>query len=155
MHDKLDKLKQKTKKKGDDDEIASNDSDAYIDREPVNQRSAKRNELLNDPFLQDAAPELENEEMQQETAEEKRLRMAQSIISEYARQDKDDFFDKLHAKTEHEEEIMEAGDDALTRRMKMHLLEKKGKLFYTIASDFTGFTDFEKEDEERKGEDAA
>ena len=36
MHDKLDKLKQKTKKKGDDDEIASNDSDAYIDREPVN-----------------------------------------------------------------------------------------------------------------------
>ena len=58
----------------------------------------------------------------------------------------------MHAKTEHEEEIMEAGDDKLTRRMKMHLLEKKGKLFYTIASDFTGFANFEKEDEEQKNE---
>lgn len=42
---------------------------------------------------------------------------------------------------------MEAGDDAITRRMKMHLLEKKGKLFYTIANDFTGYTEFEKDDE--------
>jgi len=42
---------------------------------------------------------------------------------------------------------MEAGDDAITRRMKMHLLEKKGKLFYTIANEFTGFADFEKDDE--------
>ena len=41
---------------------------------------------------------------------------------------------------------MEAGDDALTKRMKMHLLEKKGKLFYTIANDFTGFSQFEQED---------
>ena len=40
---------------------------------------------------------------------------------------------------------MEAGDDAITRRMKMHLLEKKGKLFHTIANEFTGFTEFEKE----------
>ena len=45
---------------------------------------------------------------------------------------------------------MEADDDAITRRMKMHLLEKKGKLFYTIASDFTGFADFEKDDEQDK-----
>ena len=48
---------------------------------------------------------------------------------------------------------MEASDDAITKRMKMHLLEKKGKLFYTIANDFTGYTEFEKEaaiDEEIK-----
>ena len=50
---------------------------------------------------------------------------------------------------------MEAGDDAITRRMKMHLLEKKGKLFHTIANDFTGFSEFENEaaaEEEVKGE---
>jgi len=41
---------------------------------------------------------------------------------------------------------MEAEDDPITRRMKMHLLEKKGKLFYTIANDFTGFSSFEKEE---------
>ena len=44
---------------------------------------------------------------------------------------------------------MEAGDDAITRRMKMHLLEKKGKLFYTIASGFTGYSDFEKDEDEK------
>lgn len=79
--------------------------------------------------------------------------MTTSIIKEYAREEKTDFFDELHAKTEHEEEIMEAGDDAITRRMKMHLLEKKGKLFHTIANEFTGFKEFEKEaakDEENK-----
>lgn len=43
---------------------------------------------------------------------------------------------------------METGDDALTRRMKMHLLEKKGKLFYTIANDFTGFREFEAAEDE-------
>jgi len=45
---------------------------------------------------------------------------------------------------------MEAGDDAITRRMKMHLLEKKGKLFYKIANDWTGFADFEKESKEEE-----
>ena len=50
---------------------------------------------------------------------------------------------------------MEAGDDAITRRMKMHLLEKKGKLFHTIANDFTGLTEFETENyEEEKTENA-
>lgn len=43
---------------------------------------------------------------------------------------------------------MEAGDDMITRRMKMHLLEQKGKLFYTIANQFTGETEFEKATEE-------
>ena len=35
----------------DDDEIKSNDSDAWIDREPQNPSHAKRKELLNDPFF--------------------------------------------------------------------------------------------------------
>lgn len=79
--------------------------------------------------------------------------MTTQIINEYAREEKTDFFENLHAKTQHEEEIMEAGDDAITRRMKMHLLEKKGKLFHTIANEFTGYAEYEKElgeDEETK-----
>ena len=48
---------------------------------------------------------------------------------------------------------MEADDDAITRRMKMHLLEKKGLLFHTIANDFTGFKAFEKETELGAAED--
>ena len=54
MQDKLGKLKQRKEEKkhgGDDDEIKSNDSDAWIDREPVNPSHAKRKELLNDPFF--------------------------------------------------------------------------------------------------------
>ena len=48
MQDKLGNLR---KKKDDDDEIASNDSDAFVGLDPVNAKNAKRNELLNDPFL--------------------------------------------------------------------------------------------------------
>ena len=142
MQDKLGKLKNKGK--DDDEEIKSNDSDGgYMDNNKTGLNS-KRNQLLDDPFLQAAA------EDEHETAEEKRLKMAKGIIQEYAREEKNDFFDQLHAKTQHEEEIMEAGDDLITKRMKMHLLEKKGKLFYQIASDFTGFSDFEKEEGKAK-----
>ena len=49
---------------------------------------------MDDPFLQDAAGEQEVE-----TIEEKRLRMANDIIKEYGKADKNDFFDQLHAKT--------------------------------------------------------
>jgi len=35
----------------------------------------------------------ENDEDMQETVEERRLRMAKSIIQEYAQEDKNDFFD--------------------------------------------------------------
>lgn len=148
MQDKLGKLKQR-RSKDDEDEIKSNESDEYINRTDMGGVGAKKNELFNDPFLQDSAA---TQEM--ETIEEKRLRMANQIIEEYAKEDKNDFFDQLHAKTQHEEEIMEAGDDAITRRMKMHLLEKKGKLFYTIANDFTGYRAFEGTEEELKGESA-
>ena len=58
---------------GDDDEIKSNDSDAWIDREPVNPSHAKRKELLNDPFFQ---VEDDDKAGEMETIEEKRLKMA-------------------------------------------------------------------------------
>ena len=34
--------------------------------------------------------------------------------------------------------------------MKLHVLEQKGKLFYQIALDFTGFSSFETSEEETK-----
>jgi hypothetical protein len=78
--------------------------------------------------------------------------MASQIIKEYGKDDKADFFAQLHAKTQVEEEIMEADDDAITRRMKMHLLEKKGKLFYKVAQEFTGFSSFEEEVDDNDNE---
>lgn len=33
----------------------------------------------------------------------------------------------------------------LTKRMKMHLLEQQGKLFYNVAADYTGFKEYEKD----------
>ena len=144
------KLSQIKKGQKQDEESASGDSgDEGQTMARQNAKTKKRNEILNDPFLQfDEDGDAEMQE-QQETAEEKRLRMANQIIKEYGRDDKADFFEKLHAKTQMEEQIIEAGDDAITRRMKMYLLEKKGKLFYKIAHDFTGFSEFEKDEEEK------
>ena len=45
---------------------------------------------------------------------------------------------------------MEQGDDALTKRMKLHVLEQRGKLFYQIAHDFTGYSKFEESEEDEK-----
>ena len=72
MQDKLGKLKQKN----DDDEIKSNDSDDYIGREPTNVKTAKRNELLNDPFFNVEGAAAADADMGTETVEEKRLKMA-------------------------------------------------------------------------------
>jgi len=72
-----------------------------------------------------------------ETVEEKRVRLTKNIISEYAAEERTDFFATLAAKTTDHDAI--AGDDNnLTRRMKMHVLEQKGKLFYKLADDFCG-----------------
>jgi len=69
-------------------------------------------------------------------AEDKRLKLTKQVIAEFARNDNDDFFEKLQAKTTPEEQILNKEDDLLTRKMKMHLLESQGKLFYSIAEDF-------------------
>ena len=72
MQDKLGSLKKYNKK--DEEEIASNDSDDYVNMEPSNPKYAKRKELVDDPFLQvDADAEVM-------TVEEKRLKMANQII---------------------------------------------------------------------------
>ena len=71
--------------------------------------------------------------------------MAKDVIAEYASDKKNDFFESLLAKTQADYQIVAEGDDMITRRMKMHLLEQQGKLFYNVAKDYTGFSEYEKE----------
>lgn len=118
----------------DDEEILSVESGGE------GQDNRKSNHLLNDPFL-----DVQDDGIK-ETVEEKRLRLTKKIIEEVDA-DKTDFFDTLQAKTQLEESIMERDDDALTRRMKMHLLEQKGKLFYKLAEDYAGNSVYEEEEE--------
>jgi len=87
-----------------------------------------------DPFLVG----LNEDEAEGETAEEKRLRLTKKIISEYATEEKTDFFASLVSKSTVEQEIIAADDNQLTRRMKFQMLEQKGKLFYKLAADFCG-----------------
>ena len=71
--------------------------------------------MLNDPFFQfedDSKAEELGKEI--ETADQKRLRLANQILKEYAKEDKADFFESLQAKTTAEVDIREEGDDMLT-----------------------------------------
>ena len=52
-----------------------------------------------------------DDEGQGETAEEKRLRLTKKIISEYAAEEKTDFFASLVSKSTAEQEIMAADDN--------------------------------------------
>jgi len=77
-----------------------------------------------------------------ETVEEKRVRLTKNIISEYAAEEKTDFFATLTAKTT-DHDIIAGEDNNLTKRMKMHMLEQKGKLFYKLADEFCGNSKWE------------
>jgi hypothetical protein len=61
---------------------------------------------------------MNNDEAEGETAEEKRLRLTKKIISEYAAEEKNDFFTSLVAKSTAEQDVMAADDNQLTKRMK-------------------------------------
>jgi ribosomal RNA-processing protein 9 len=75
--------------------------------------------------------------------------MTKQVIKEFASGQNDDFFENLQAKAAPEEHIMEQGDDNLTKKLKLHLLEQKGKLFYSLAADF-GVAEAEPKKEEGK-----
>lgn len=60
-----------------------------------------------DPFLVGMV----DDEAQGETAEEKKLRLTKKIISEYAAEEKTDFFASLVSKSTAEQEIMAADDN--------------------------------------------
>jgi len=110
-----------------------------LDLMPPNRGRDKRTRRSNlsqtEPIMEASlTPSLRKKETM--NAEEKRLKMTKQVIAEFARNDNDDFFEKLQAKTTPEEQILNKEDDLLTRKMKMHLLESQGKLFYSIAEDF-------------------
>lgn len=96
MQTRLEEIRQRKKAKTDDEEIVSEDSDDVRGHNTdfKQNRSAERAaKILNDPFLQVQEIEQQNEEEKNETAEEKRLRLANQIIEEYAQEEKTDFFD--------------------------------------------------------------
>ena len=126
MKEKLGQFKQK-KKPVHDEEINSVDS------------ADEQNKLAEDPFFAAA----DDEKVNGETAEEKRLRLTKKIISEYAAEEKTDFFTSLVSKSTAEQEILTAEDNQITRRMKLQMLEQKGKLFYKLAADFCGNYEWE------------
>ncbi len=86
----------KTKKAGLDEEIHSVDS--------ADEQNKQGGE---DPFFVG----MNEDEVQGETAEDKRLRLTKKIISEYAAEEKTDFFSSLVAKSTAEQEIMAADDN--------------------------------------------
>ena len=66
--------------------------------------------------------------------------MTKALLSELQQDGEtkgDDFFEKLQEKHEAEAQILQEGDDLLTKRLKYQILEKKGKLFYNIANEWT------------------
>ena len=84
-----------------------------------------------------------------EKVEEKRVRFTKNNISEYAADEKTDFFFTLKArKTDHE--IIKTDDNQLKKIMKMHMLEQKGKLFYKLAGDFCSPAKWEENEKDKK-----
>lgn len=127
---------QRKRPKDFDEEI---DSDLADDIEEDVGVAPKTQSLKDDPFFADAADK-------SETLEERRLRMAKKLLEELQAQPaQDDFFEGLQSKTaDAEVDIFNADeDDLLTRRLKWQILEKKGKLFYNIADNFTAGEDDE------------
>ena len=109
MKQKLGQFKQKTKSKaGADEEINSVDS-ADEQNKPVG----------DDPFFLG----VDDDQTKGETAEDKRLRLTKKIISEYAAEEKTDFFTSLVSKSTTDQDILTADDNQLTRRMKLQMLE--------------------------------
>lgn len=132
MKDKLEALKSQKKARPDEDIHSADSGDEAPHKEN---------------FLVGMTNDDDEEFKDKETAEEKRLRMTKQIIKEYAAEDKDDFFSTLQAKTTADNDIMQADDDMLTKRMKMQMLEQKGKLFYKLADQFCGNTAWEMDEQ--------
>ena len=101
MQEKLNQIKKSEKK---DTEIKS-DSEENFGNAKQSNATTKKNQILNDPFFEFADDG--SAEGETETADQKRLRLANKILDEYAKEDKNDFFETLQAKTQAEEDIFE------------------------------------------------
>ena len=89
MQEKLNQIKRSEKN---DVEIKSDSEDELIHAKQ-NNATNKKNQILNDPFFEFADDG--SADGQAETADQKRLRLANKIIDEYAKEDKNDFFETL------------------------------------------------------------
>ena len=89
MQEKLSQIKKSEKK---DTEIKSDSEDDFENAKQSN-ATTKKNQILNDPFFEFADDG--SAEGETETADQKRLRLANKILDEYAKEDKNDFFETL------------------------------------------------------------
>ena len=86
MQEKLNQIKKSEKN---DIEIKSDSEDELAQGKQAN-ATTQKNQILNDPFFEFADDG--SADGQTETADQKRLRLANKILDEYAKEDKNDFF---------------------------------------------------------------
>eukprot|EP00347_Sterkiella_histriomuscorum_P001221 403372861 len=136
MMNKVNERKEKRRSKTMEEEIDSDIADDIDMQEEGDDKQFKNagGALSSDPFF------AQSTEDQNETVEERKMRMTKQLLQELQAPDaqQNDFFETLQTKGEAEAQIFDKDDDILTRRLKYQILEKKGKLFYNIANDFAG-----------------
>jgi len=78
------------------------------------------------------------EDDENESPDEKRLRMTKALIKELGEEtkEKENFFHGLQANTTSDVNIISAEDDEVRKVLKYKILEQKEKLFYNIADDY-------------------
>ena len=129
MREKMTKMKVSKKADEIDSDRADGEGEAWMDSDDEQKRQSKLRQggavtadLVDDPFFASGQELDENE-----TAEEKRLRMTKKLIQQLGEeqkdQEKDDFFMNLQANTTTDVNIISEEDDRLKKALKYKILE--------------------------------
>jgi hypothetical protein len=124
-------MKASSKKAALDEDIESESDNDELFFE-ANEKTKQKNGAISADIANDAF-------FDNETPEEKRLRMTKALLRELGeekKEERDDFFVNLQANTTTDVNIMTAEDDDLKRALKYKILEQKDKLFYTINKQY-------------------
>ena len=130
MKKKISEMKASKKK---DEDIESNE-DSYedeVEKKPKANGAISADMIHGDAFFQ-------GDEDENESPDEKRLRMTKALIKELGEEtkEKENFFHGLQANTSTDVNIISAEDDEVRKVLKYKILEQKEKLFYNIADDY-------------------
>jgi ribosomal RNA-processing protein 9 len=130
MKKKISEMKASKKK---DEDIESNE-DSYEDeaeKKPKTAGAISADMIRGDAFFQ-------GDEDENESPDEKRLRMTKALIKELGEEtkEKENFFHGLQANTSTDVNIISAEDDEVRKVLKYKILEQKEKLFYNIADEY-------------------
>jgi hypothetical protein len=130
MKKKISEMKASKKK---DEDIESNE-DSYedeVEKKPKTAGAISADMVHGDAFFQ-------GDEDENESPDEKRLRMTKALIKELGEEtkEKENFFHGLQANTTTDVNIISAEDDEVRKVLKYKILEQKEKLFYNIADEY-------------------